>query len=48
MSAASVLPMPVENRPKAPDVHVWLSVPKSVVPGRLNPYSASAMWQTPL
>ena len=37
INAASVLPIPVENIPKAPDVEVWESVPNKTSPGRLNP-----------
>ncbi len=48
ISAASVLPTPVENMPNAPEVQLWLSVPTSSEPGLLNPSSASAMWHTPL
>ena len=48
MSAASVLPTPVENIPNAPEVQLWLSVPIRTDPGRLNPSSASATWHTPL
>src|SRR3954469_15827629 len=48
VKAASVLPMPEANWPKAPAVQVWLSVPRRISPGRTWPSSGNALWQTPL
>ena len=48
IKAASVLPIPVANSPKAPAVHVCESVPKSTSPGLVCPSSARATWHTPL
>ena len=48
VNAASVLPTPVANCPKAPAVQVWESVPSMISPGLQCPSSGSALWQTPL
>lgn len=43
VKAASVLPTPEANCPKAPAVQVWLSVPNMISPGRQCPSSGSAL-----
>ncbi len=44
---ASVLPMPVANSSNAPAMQVCESVPNRISPGRVWPFSGSAVWQTP-
>ena len=45
--ARSVAPIPVENAPKAPYVHVWESAPTITFPGSTNPISGTTWWHIP-
>ena len=45
--ARSVAPIPVENAPKAPYVHVCESAPTMTFPGSTSPISGTTWWQIP-